>query len=384
MFSRTHPGSLLVVGAAWCNDSVHFICNSGVLAAFMGLKANSINTNFRDHGFEIVRFSLSELTKEFPCLPANNNWKKRANVKHSFTPFTPLAEIERIPCGEVVRNDIVITESDFTIPAPIIAFIRQNQATELKVFHILAGIEGPTAPELISRAFQDWWEFGGDGCITKIEKFTDRLTRPLENKSDIDRVKANTYILLRDGDNDPSSQELDFGSYFLFTLRYGFLQDSLEVILQLTEPDGFHPWFQPLLGRSGSRLLLGCHARNAWFVRVAEAPGKFVLTYKQVEKIMLTPITFNPLRTDQRLSVDMPSGPVFTMDWPSLLYSVLHLNSRECLECQDLGLEFPPNGDQIARWTTIGEEPQPDLKLDGLVAVPLPLTRRRSTRSVLT
>jgi hypothetical protein len=368
-FSRNHPGSLMTLGASWCSDGVHFICNSAIMAAFLGLKANSINTNYRDHGFEIVRCTTPELAREFPCLAASTNWKKRMNRKHSFTTSTSLAEVERIPCGEVgvLSSPRRSDPSAFPeIPGPVQEFIHGDHAVEQRVLGIWEHIAGRKGPELLRRAYKDWRQFAGGECVTEIGNFTAALTQGIESPSDIERLVRNAEVLLEDGDSQPSTGLIDFPSYLLFTLRYGFLADAVEVLLQVSEPDGFHPWFRPILGAQAARLLMGCHNRNTWFVRVAETPGTFMLTYKRDASVLLTPISFNPLIPEIRLTMNMTEGTVFAPDWPTLLYSVLRLNSRECLD-------FEWDG-----------SPESDLTLDPVVAVPLPVTRRPSARSVLT
>lgn len=137
-FSRSHPGSLMLLGASWCRDGAQFICHSGIMSAFLGLKANSINTNFRDHGFEIVRSSLGELTREFPCLPANNNWKKRANHRYPFTAMSSIEEVERIPCGGTVvvnpKGDPLIHPLPIQIPGDVVDLVKQNSDVARKTF----------------------------------------------------------------------------------------------------------------------------------------------------------------------------------------------------------------------------------------------------------
>jgi hypothetical protein len=388
-FSRNHPASVQVLGASWCKDGVHFVCHSGILALFLGLKANSINTNFRDHGFGIVRFSIPEITREFPGVPSIHNWKKRANNRHTFTAFTPLADIERIPCGESANVGIVKHENLFhgpgnEIPLAVLTFVRQNTMVERRVFGIWDKIGGSPGPDLVTRAFMDWRRFAGDDLITEIEKFTSVLTKGLESESDTGRLRANAEILISDGFHELGVGMMDFASYFLFTLRYGFLDESLGVLLQVSDPEGFHPWFQPMLDRQSARLVLGCSPRNTWLVRVGELPGTFVLTYKHETSLLMTTITFDPIIPERRLSVDMGTGPIFTTDWPSLLYSVLRLNSRECLEFKGIGREVNVNGAKIAQLSANIEEPPGDLQVDSILAVPLPLTRRSSTRGVLT
>lgn len=153
-FSRFHPGSLFLLGASWCSDGMHFICNSGVMGVFVGLKANSIDTHFREHGFEIIRYSVPDLTTEFPCLPANGNWKKRLSRWHIFTAFTSLSDIERIPCGGMPFCEHQGTASA-EIPRSILAFVRQSEAVERRVLDLWGQLGSSLGPALIGCAYPD-------------------------------------------------------------------------------------------------------------------------------------------------------------------------------------------------------------------------------------
>lgn len=208
--------------------------------------------------------------------------------------------------------------------------------------------------------------------MTEIEKFAKFLARELESKSDADRISENAAVLI--------GESFDFGSYFVFALRYGFLEDPLEVLLQLSDPDRFHPWFQPQVGEYVARLLLRSQSGNAWFVRVADASGTFLLTYRREERVLITPVTFNPLRAEERLAVDLPEGPAFSADWASLLYSVLHLNSQECIQIEDFGWEMLRDGEGIARAALASQEA---IALNG-IAVPIAIATRQASMGVLT
>ena len=53
-FTEKHKDCVGMTGAVWCEDGVHFLANTKIMALLLDLKANSINTNLRDHGFKIV------------------------------------------------------------------------------------------------------------------------------------------------------------------------------------------------------------------------------------------------------------------------------------------------------------------------------------------
>jgi hypothetical protein len=56
-------------GAVWCADGIHFLVHSKILGNFLGLKSNTINTNFRDHGFKILAPVLPKDLDELQNLP---------------------------------------------------------------------------------------------------------------------------------------------------------------------------------------------------------------------------------------------------------------------------------------------------------------------------
>lgn len=97
-FTKEHPESINICGAAWCNDGAHFICNANIMAGFLNLRSNSINTNFRDHGFRIDHSSLSQVKHDFPHLMNIKNWKMRSNTIFAFKYNLNVEEIEKIPC----------------------------------------------------------------------------------------------------------------------------------------------------------------------------------------------------------------------------------------------------------------------------------------------
>jgi hypothetical protein len=245
--------------------------------------------------------------------------------------------------------------------------------------------------DLIRRAFDDWRKFAGETCVTELKRLGLAITRAIDNKQDVDRITANIRALVKPNE-EVATITIDFPDYFLFALRYGFLDSALETIVQLTDPAGagpqyFHPWFQPSLGPDSARLVVACQRRNAWLVRVSEFPGRFALTYRHIGgepgSVLVTYITFHPLECDDRFSVELGDRDATAGDWPSMLYSVLKLNSRECIAFDELGCDAVVDGTTVVALAAFPYE-RP-VGLDGAIpdacAIPLPLPRRACVKS---
>jgi hypothetical protein len=54
-FVKHHPDACEITGLIWTKLPAIFLVNNQLLTVFLGIKCNSINTNFREHGFEIVK-----------------------------------------------------------------------------------------------------------------------------------------------------------------------------------------------------------------------------------------------------------------------------------------------------------------------------------------
>ncbi|OHT00621.1 hypothetical protein TRFO_32686 [Tritrichomonas foetus] len=99
--TKKNPAIIPKVGLAWCLDGCHFICNSSILSKYLNIKSNSINTNFREHCFQIATgTTIENITREFGFLPDSRNWKKRRNPKYSFNINTSEEEAEKIPYNQ--------------------------------------------------------------------------------------------------------------------------------------------------------------------------------------------------------------------------------------------------------------------------------------------
>ena len=111
-FTQQFPEYVNIIGIVWRKDNNHFLVNSDIFGSFLNLKPNSINTNFRDHGFVIVPLSSRLISEEFPNLGKSRNWKQRVNVISSFCSTTDISIIAKIPCFSATKTLRHITITD--------------------------------------------------------------------------------------------------------------------------------------------------------------------------------------------------------------------------------------------------------------------------------
>jgi hypothetical protein len=76
--TKEHPEDGERVGAIWSADGESFFLSSRIFGAFLSLKANTINTNLRDHGFAIAANGEST-NAELANLPECRHWKRRCH-----------------------------------------------------------------------------------------------------------------------------------------------------------------------------------------------------------------------------------------------------------------------------------------------------------------
>jgi hypothetical protein len=93
-----HPHTAGLIGAFWLTKQGLLISNSEMLVKLLNVKSNSLNTNFREHGFSnlgmIPQDQLFRLAANLPGLQLKNlrNWKKRKHITDIFTPMMTLED----------------------------------------------------------------------------------------------------------------------------------------------------------------------------------------------------------------------------------------------------------------------------------------------------
>jgi hypothetical protein len=98
-FILVNPNYVLKVGAFWLPDRQSFVINSKKLAAFLDIHPNSINTNFRQHGFtDPISIHPNQLARLHEGLhevhfSEAQHWTKRKHGAGTFTSKTTPEEV---------------------------------------------------------------------------------------------------------------------------------------------------------------------------------------------------------------------------------------------------------------------------------------------------
>jgi hypothetical protein len=77
--TKAHPADRAHIGVVWARDGKSFFANSRIFGEFLRLQTNSINKNFREHGFEILANGRPE-DPELANIPEYRHWKRRYNL----------------------------------------------------------------------------------------------------------------------------------------------------------------------------------------------------------------------------------------------------------------------------------------------------------------
>ena len=95
-YVKKHPEAMEEVGTSWCENGNYFISNSKKLGDFLSLKSNTINTNFRDHGFKIVGDNAELVKNHFSNLSDRAHWKIRFHELCKFNCDSNIDEVKNI------------------------------------------------------------------------------------------------------------------------------------------------------------------------------------------------------------------------------------------------------------------------------------------------
>jgi hypothetical protein len=96
--TNEHPGDHPKLGTTWAMDGRSLFAYSKIVEDFLRIRTNSINTNFRDHGFEIFangRYTDPKLAN----LPECSRWKRRRHPELTQAPsdFWLFGHVKTLP-----------------------------------------------------------------------------------------------------------------------------------------------------------------------------------------------------------------------------------------------------------------------------------------------
>ena len=389
-FTKKHPEAINICGAAWCSDEFHFICNTTLIAQFLELRSNSINTNFRDHGFKIDHSNVSQIAHEFPYLTMLKNWKRRSNIAFPFTARLTIQDIEKIPCNSMRSStdtdksqsleQMGISSPDFDLPHTTLILTQPDTAVFMQTSLLFRDM-GANRNSLIENATNDWVQsFGMQPYVMK-QAFHSLLVSKINNPNDIPQLTTNAMFLLNRLRNDSM---IYFHEYLNFVLHYGYINNCIDTILQLsttsdssTDVPHFHEWFQPYFDRESSIRVLSEVNRDCWFVSPSSTPLIFNLYYKYNDEFSVTDIVFNPLDSESTYSLEFEERTVAAPNWQTILYSILQLDSKEQLEssrtCKPL---IALNATELMKRCVKPNRNKPKSRIGSIQTLLLPLPRR--------
>lgn len=272
-----------LIGCSWCSDNMHFITNSMVLGDFLNLKSNSINTNFREHGFQVI--TNTDIQKEFPTLQVRQ-WKKRVCMNGTFNSRSTPEDADNISMIEQVEPRIQVREAAPQGPVdkitePIFNPFQNHYLTdpksakvEKKPFLIeiadswpqetkklLAGIEYKpqqvsilrtllTLPidqkeqnQILSSATVTWTKmFGGSPVCSMINGLQKLIPQGSKTMAQTIQMRVNFLHLLN---SDMTSSQIDsesvstrtltFDNFVYFYIRYGLPNESMSSLEYISQ-----------------------------------------------------------------------------------------------------------------------------------------------------
>ena len=261
--SKQSPYRVSEIGVGWCKDGRHFVCNTNILSKYLQIKPNSINANFRDHSFEIIKSQNEFIVREFGILPDIHKWKKRRHSRFQFNANTTEDEAGQIPC---VGSD-KLSESNYNshfyknpiFPPNLLELGNNISFSEIETImnHVKMSdkwkfkfLETVTN-EFLAICNKDSFTIQTDDLILfifEINKFNG-ITN--EKTSAINKA-LEFFFQNSNGLSSQAFPEFDIISVIKVCLRFGFLHDIISVFSELVVKsskinynNGFVPWFLP-------------------------------------------------------------------------------------------------------------------------------------------
>ncbi|KAH0795393.1 hypothetical protein GPJ56_000606 [Histomonas meleagridis] len=251
-YTSNSPEDVGIVGASWCKDGVHFIAHTQILANFLALKPNSINTNFRKHYFKIEESNFYEIIEEFKAvqLPDTKNWNKRVNCQFNFTKDSTEQEIMSIPICNNIPKIVEIKPKNSLLPPNTLTLLFDNDDMQRDVQNLFSKVYGMSESwkiQFLVRATDEWLIFSSSNLEVDFKQFIQAViekTRDFKQTINWEVLEPNIVDLLL-GSNGLSqrSDKVTFLDFLSFELRFGFLDQIAASVNEICDKsdtsDGF-------------------------------------------------------------------------------------------------------------------------------------------------
>lgn len=386
-FAKSSPNDIQFLGAAWCNDGRHFITHSQILGKFLGLKSNTINTNFRSHCFVMDNYTnLNDFIMEFKDLklPDIKNWKRRVNFKFNFTVNATEEDANTIPICEDKKQ--CSTTNNNLLPKNTIAFLKKNDDVQRDLQRLLGKcfFDDDWKRNFLSKSTCEWLGLSSSLNVNP-EILLKAVKKNIRNNNLFQywkRIKVNLlYLVLGSNGLSQRAETISFLEFLELELRYGFLDQIAQSIYDLSGHDSrdsqdlifsdknigsdfpygsfdfidfgnspnnnfttdsntnsnkpcFAIWFFP-----SNDYMMGINYMKThnlkWIVRTASThPNCYTLQMLksdytgQEDALIATHIIFNALSTDERLSAELSQENSFKKapNWKYMIENCLGLS----------------------------------------------------------
>lgn len=297
-----NPGIVGTVGIGWYKDRRSFICNTRLLGEYFKLRQNSINANFRDHGFDIVESKTSDIIEMHGVLPDIQNWKRRRHRQYQISPEMSDADVDKIRFTSHVKTDLIrdspclelserfnVSAIKDAISTMLPQLFLNNFGNDVDLFISFAHIARNIATKQNNRIddieciVKEWMSFFGK------EKFVPygEVARHIG----VDDVLLRAFVEIVNFRSPHLQQTLDvltLYDYALLRLRFGMLEQLASVFYEVAEVCGnkvrLKGWFRPDLSPMGAVSYLEMENEESWLVIFSNTLDSFLLCTKRVDK----------------------------------------------------------------------------------------------------
>ena len=348
-FTKEHPEHIINTGGSWMADGKHFITNSRILSEFMRLKINSVNTNFRDHGFSIFPNATTQMRTQFPEIPDICHWKIRVHLTVDFSIQTTLEKANIMTIANRFCTMLAQKISfPFTVPKEMLNTFFKAGTYTVNIRDSICKLYSSLLPNKHVQRYQEWFSkivvSLASTWISEISPIPETTLREfityliekqrmISKEAKIQLVSNLTYILSKQETPnyiDKPTELFTFDLFVEFFLRYGCDSDYLQSFKEVTYFDQsplaskakFVHWFSPCSSVTSQVLGVG-----DWLLTPAERVNAFALHYRSDKGISYVHIFHDPFEEQtKRYFVEFEDGMKSAPTLREMLKNVMYLD----------------------------------------------------------
>ena len=305
-------------GIYWENNGTDFTSNSQILGDFLKIKSNSVNTNFRTHGFKIIETITTKIYNK-------KNWVTRHHPHYQFSQLSTISQVQMIPTKiQQVKSEFdnlnpnenketisihkinctdlnqfalypnMPTQSIFSnsiLPLQVLLLINQDQDALSNTIKVYSSMKKSiyTKP-ILEEAHKQWIQIT-DKVYASISDVVNFIVNDYENVVILEKLKSAINKILQVYSNNDT--KIYFHSFIKFVAQFGFVPaccTNIEDILSNEENSVFAKWFSLF----PSDQIIEDSPDSTYFLKPSSKIGMFKLQIIRNKKVIRRDIDFNP------------------------------------------------------------------------------------------